>query len=59
MIAKSSIDPCVRGSSVTDDIIAAVVLSRLRAARKNWLSICCSGGREHAIVEQSYGGSRS
>ena len=58
-MVKSSTEPCVRGSSVTADIIATLALSRERAARKNWLSICCSGGREQAASSSATAISRS
>ena len=42
VMSKLSTLPCSRGSNVTADIMASVVLSRARAARKNCVRNCCS-----------------
>src|SRR5437764_6078287 len=47
-------EPSVRGSKFTADISPMVVLSRTRAARKNWVRMFCSTGVEpHATNKRS------
>ena len=44
--------PCSRGSISTADMRPTVVLSRPRAARKNCVRNCCSGGREQLMTKK-------
>src|SRR3954469_23980368 len=46
--------PSVRGSKFTADMSPMVVLSRTRAARKNWVRMFCSTGVEpHATKKRT------